>query len=111
MHKQQTCVAYKWAYSLCRRLCLRSDVISKKMREPSLYCDEEPYNIEFCANLCHCSLWHSSAYRAKTHERMLRHRTFCRDCCTAVWLLYAWRFCALGTGQNICVNQSGSQTK
>jgi len=22
MHKQQTCVAYKWAYSLCRHLCL-----------------------------------------------------------------------------------------
>jgi len=22
MHKQQTCVAYKWADSLCRHLCL-----------------------------------------------------------------------------------------
>ena len=30
MHKQQTCVAYKWACSLCRHLCLRSDVIRKK---------------------------------------------------------------------------------
>ena len=27
MHKQHTCVAYKWAYYLCRHLCLRSDVI------------------------------------------------------------------------------------
>jgi len=54
MHKEQTCVAYKWAYSLCRHLCLRSDVVSKKMRDalkPSLHCDEEPYNIKFCANL------------------------------------------------------------
>jgi len=24
---------------------------------------------------------------------------------------YAWRLCALGTGQNICINQSGSETK
>jgi len=31
MHKQQTCVAYKWAYSLCRHLRLRSGVISKKL--------------------------------------------------------------------------------
>jgi len=54
MHKQQTCVAYKWAYFLCRHLCLRSDVISNKMRDalkPSLHYDEEPYNIEFSANL------------------------------------------------------------
>ena len=29
MHKQQTYVAHKWAYSLCRHLCLRSDVINK----------------------------------------------------------------------------------
>jgi len=35
-------------------LCQHSDVLSKKMRDtlkPSLHCDEEPYNIEFCANL------------------------------------------------------------
>jgi len=32
MHKQQTCVVHKWAYSLCRHLCLCSDAISKKMR-------------------------------------------------------------------------------
>jgi len=54
MNKQQTYFAYKWAYSLCGHLCLRSDVISKKMCDtlkPSLHCDEEPYNIEFCANL------------------------------------------------------------
>jgi len=55
MHKQQTCVAYKWAYSLCRHLCLHSDVISKKKMhdtlKKSLHCDEEPYNVEFCANL------------------------------------------------------------
>jgi len=54
MHKQQTCVVYKWAYSLCRHLCLCSDVISKKMRDtlkPSHHCNEEPYNIEFCTNL------------------------------------------------------------
>jgi len=47
---QQTCVAYKWAYSLC----LHSDVINKIMRDtfkPLLHCDEEPYNSEFCANL------------------------------------------------------------
>jgi len=25
--------------------------------KPSLYCDEEPHNMEFCANLCDCSLW------------------------------------------------------
>jgi len=45
MHKQQTCVAYKWVYSLSRHLCLCSDAISKKIREalkPSLHCDEEP---------------------------------------------------------------------
>jgi len=24
---------------------------------------------------------------------------------------YAWRLCALGTGQSICVNQSGSEMK
>ena len=29
--------------------------------------------------------------------------------CTMVW--YAWKFCALGTGQSICVNHSGSETK
>ena len=54
MHKQQTLVVYKWAYSLCRHLCLHSDVISKKMRnalKPSLHCNEEPHNIKFCANL------------------------------------------------------------
>ena len=40
--------------ALCRHLCLRSDVICKKMLhalKPSLHCDEEPYNIEFCTNL------------------------------------------------------------
>jgi len=54
MHKQHTCVAFKWACSLCRHLCLRSDVIRKKMRDalkPSHHCDEEQYNIEFCTNL------------------------------------------------------------
>jgi len=63
MHKQQTCVAYKWAYSLCRHLYLRSDVMSlaKKMHDtlkPSLHCHEQPYNIKFCANLgpAHCDL-------------------------------------------------------
>jgi len=30
MHKQQAFVACKWAYYLCRHLCLRSDVTSKK---------------------------------------------------------------------------------
>jgi len=30
MYKQQTCVAYKWAYSLRRHLCLCSDVVSQK---------------------------------------------------------------------------------
>jgi len=53
MHKQQTCVAYKWAYSLCRHLCLRSDVNVKnnaRCIKPSLHCDEEPY-IKFCTNL------------------------------------------------------------
>jgi len=25
--------------------------------KPSLHYDEEPYNIEFCTNLCYCSLW------------------------------------------------------
>jgi len=59
MHKQQTYVGYKWAYSLRSHLCLRSDATCKKMRDavkPSLHCDEEPYNIEFCANLgpAHC---------------------------------------------------------
>ena len=27
----------------------------------------------------------STAYRAKTYERMLRHRAVCRDVCAAVW--------------------------
>jgi len=54
-------VVYKWAYSLCRHLCLCSDAVSKKMHDalkPSLHCDEEPYNIEFCANLgpAHCDV-------------------------------------------------------
>jgi len=68
MHKQQTCVTYKWAYSLCRHLCLCSDVISKKMHDtlkPSLYCDEEPYNIEFCTNLGHYSLWCRHCFNAR----------------------------------------------
>jgi len=30
MRKQQTSVACKWAYSLCRHLCLRSDATSQK---------------------------------------------------------------------------------
>jgi len=30
MHKQQTCVAYKWACSLYRHLCLCLDARSKK---------------------------------------------------------------------------------
>jgi len=50
----QTCVACEWAYSLCRHMCLRSDFISKKMHDtlkPSLHCNEEPYNIEFCTIL------------------------------------------------------------
>jgi len=25
--------------------------------KPSLHCDEKTYNIKFCANLGHCSLW------------------------------------------------------
>jgi len=54
MHKQHTCAAYKWAYSLCRHLFLRSDAIRKKMLDalkPSPHYNEEPYNIKFCANL------------------------------------------------------------
>ena len=64
----------------------------------SLHCDEEPYNIEFCANLGHYNsqppqhiTWfvrrQSSACRAKTCERMLRHRAVYSNNCAAVCIL------------------------
>jgi len=39
----------------------------KTMRDalkPSLHCDVEPHNIEFCAYVGHCSLWRSHAFNA-----------------------------------------------
>jgi len=32
--------------------------------KPLLHCDEEPFNIKFCANLCHCSLWRKHFFDA-----------------------------------------------
>ena len=84
MHKQQTCVAYKWAYSLCRHLCLRSDAISKKMRDalkPSLHYDEEPYNIDFCRSLgpARCDkgtfLMHAERKTVQPRETLLKQPT------------------------------------
>jgi len=34
----------------------------RDLLKPSLHCDEELYNIKFCANLCYCSLWRKHFY-------------------------------------------------
>jgi len=79
MHKQETCVANKLTYSLCRHMCLHSDVISKNNAQhiktiTSLQWKTVQYRI-----LCKpgsCSLWRRHFFDAHWTQDCLAWRDF-----------------------------------